>query len=158
MIEWVTVIGLVFFGLGLVIIEIIFIPGTTFVGLGGVAFAGLGIYLSYQYFGSTIGSVVLISAAGISVVTFVISIRSGVWRKFALNKAMNSKVNEGLNLGLQIGEQGKALSALRPIGKGEFGERVLEVSSMGNYVEVGQKIQIIKIDINKILVEQIKEE
>ena len=157
MIEWITVIGLVLFGLGLVIIEIIFIPGTTFVGIGGLAFAGFGIYLSYQYFGGATGTTVLLSFAGFSIATFVISIRSGVWNRFALKKAIKSKVNEGLSFGLKIGERGKALSALRPIGKGEFGEKVLEVSTIGNYVEVGQIIQIIRIDLNKIFVEPIKE-
>lgn len=157
MIEWITVIGLVLFGLGLVIIEIIFIPGTTFVGIGGLAFAGIGVYLSYEYFGSATGTTVLILFAGFSLVIFVVSIRSGVWKRFALKKAIKSKVNEGLALELQVGERGKALSALRPVGKAEFEEGVFEVSTIGNYVEVGQIIQVIKIDINKIFVEPIKE-
>jgi len=157
MIEWITVIGLVLFGLGLVVIEIIFIPGTTFVGLGGLAFAGFGIFLSYEYFGNAIGTVVLISFAAFSVLTFVISIRSGVWKRFALKKAIKSKVNEGLSLELEIGERGKALSALRPIGKAEFGDKVFEVSTIGNYVEGGRIVEIIKIEMNKIFVEPIKE-
>ncbi len=158
MIEWITVIGLILFGLGLVIIEIIFIPGTTLVGLGGLAFAGFGIYLSYQYFGNATGTAVLISFAGISLVSFVVSFRSGVWKRFALKKAIRSKVNEGLSLGLQVGEKGKALSALRPIGKAEFRESVYEVSTIGNYVDVGQAVAIIRIDLNKIFVEPIKEQ
>ena len=38
MIEWMTVISLILFGLALLVAEIIFVPGTTLVGLFGFVF------------------------------------------------------------------------------------------------------------------------
>ena len=155
MMEWLFVIGLVLFGLGLIIVEIIFIPGTTFVGIVGLIFSGFGIYLSYDYFGSSIGTTVLIATGIISLTLFVISIRSGVWSKFALKGTIKSKVNEGVALQLAEEEQGITVSALRPIGKAEFNNRIYEVKTSGNFLEAGEKVKITKIQINKIFVEQV---
>ena len=157
MVEWITVIGLILFGLALVLIEIIFIPGTTFVGLIGLSFAGFGIYFSYDYFGNSTGTAVLISFSLVSVAAFVISIRSGVWKRFALRKTITSKVNEGQIQALQVGEKGTSISALRPIGKAEFGDQVYEVTTSGNYLEAGLDIEITRIEKNKIIVEPVKQ-
>ena len=49
------VFGLVFIGFILVLLEILFVPGTTVVGiLGFIATLG-GIYLSFEYFSTTTG-------------------------------------------------------------------------------------------------------
>ncbi len=155
MIEWLFVIGLVLFGLGLIIVEIIFIPGITIVGIVGLIFAGFGIYLSYDYFGTSIGTTVLIATGMISLILFGVSIRSGVWSKFALKNAIKSKVNEGMALRLAEGERGITVSALRPIGKAEFNNKIYEVKTSGNFLEAGEKVKITKIQVNEIFVEQV---
>ena len=55
MIEWMTVISLILFGLALLVAEIIFVPGTTLVVLFGFIFLVIGVSLSFNYFGSEIG-------------------------------------------------------------------------------------------------------
>ena len=157
MLEWFFVIGLVLFGLSLIIVEIIFIPGTTIVGIIGLVFAGFGIYLSYDYFGSSTGTIVLVASGVISLAVFGISIRSGVWRKFALKGAIKSKVNEDLTVDLAIGDKGILVSALRPIGKAEFTNKIYEVRTTGNFLDAGKEVQITKIQVNKIYVERINQ-
>ena len=53
--EWLIVIALIAFGLALIIAEIIFVPGTTLVGVLGFGFLILGTGLSFRYFGSETG-------------------------------------------------------------------------------------------------------
>ncbi len=58
--EWFAVIGLIILGIGLVVIEVVFVPGTTVVGIAGFICTGFGIYLGYDYFGNVTGSILLV--------------------------------------------------------------------------------------------------
>jgi len=155
MVEWLAVILLIFFGLGFIIAEIIFVPGTTLLGLFGLIFTIIGIIISYITFGAGVGTIVLIVSVLVGVGALVYSLKSGVWEKFALKGSINSKVNEGEKEDLQVGEEGITISSLRPIGKGEFKEKVYEVTTLGNYLTTGTNIRIVSIKNNKIIVEPI---
>jgi membrane-bound ClpP family serine protease len=155
MVEWLAVILLIFFGLGFIIAEIIFVPGTTLLGLFGLIFTIIGVIISYISFGAGIGTIVMIVAGTIGVGALVYSLKSGVWEKFALKGSINSKVNEGEKEDLQVGEEGITVSSLRPIGKGEFKERIYEVTTLGNFLTTDTKIRIVSIKNNKIIVEPI---
>lgn len=154
---WLTVLVLLVVGLILVIIELIFIPGTTIVGIFGFIFSLVGIYLGFSYFGSSVGWLILGGSALITVITVIYSFKSGVWERFALKNAINSRVNEGQGSNLVVGDEGVATSTLKPIGKAEFGNTEYEVSTIGNYVENGHRVKIIKIEVNKIFVEIINQ-
>ena len=153
MIEWAAVIALIFVGLILIIVEVIFIPGTTVVAILGLASMVGGIYLSFSYFGTGTGWTVLIVSGLVGLILIVYSFRTGLWKKFALEKKIDSKVNEEFKLDFQVGEVGEALSDLRPIGKGDFSGKESEVRSFGEHISAGTQIQINKIQGNKIFVE-----
>jgi membrane-bound ClpP family serine protease len=53
---------------------------------------------------------------------------------------------------LQIGDIGKAISALRPSGKAQFNEAVVEVHSLSSFLEVGCPVKIIRVEVNKVFV------
>jgi membrane-bound ClpP family serine protease len=150
--EWTVVISLVVIGLFLLLVEILFVPGTTLVGLIGFILLGIGVGLSFKYFGQETGWVTLGSTSVIAGLTLYVSFKSNLWSRFALKSAITSKVNED-PIGLSIGEEGIALSALRPIGKAEIGRRTFEVKTLGAYVETGTRIRIIQINSNQIIVE-----
>ena len=78
MVEWLAVILLIFFGLGFIIAEIIFVPGTTLLGLFGLIFTIIGIIISYISFGAGIGSIVFVVAGTIGIGVLVYSLKSGV--------------------------------------------------------------------------------
>lgn len=155
-IELITVIILVFIGVALIIVEVLFIPGTTVVGILGFLFAAGGIYLAYQNLGNQAGHLILGITAVVTIISVIISFKSGVWNKFALKGAINSRVNEGIKTGLSEGDIGKTTSALRPIGKAEFNEKIFEVTTLSAYLAADIKIKIIKIERNKIIVEPLK--
>ncbi len=55
-----------------------------------------------------------------------------------------------------VGEEGVALTPLRPAGKAQFGERVLDVSSAIGYVDGGTRVKIVSADGFQTLVEPIQ--
>jgi membrane-bound ClpP family serine protease len=153
MLEWTIVISLILFGLVLLVAEIIFVPGTTLVGVLGFVFLIIGIGLSFHYFGSNLGWITTGGAAIASGCVLYFSFKANVWGRFALKSSSQGKVNEGVLEGLAPGQEGVALSALRPVGKAEVAGRTYEVKTLGGYVTSGTKIRIIQILSNQIIVE-----
>lgn len=154
--EWTIVITLLALGLLLLVIEIFFVPGTTIVGLAGFGIMIAGIVFAFRYFGSTTAWITLGATAVASGVLLYFAFRPGMWEKLALKTSIDSKVNEGEMNNFTTGQEGVTLSALRPVGKAELGNRVAEVRTNGDYVESGTRIRIVKLLSNQIIVEPIK--
>ncbi len=155
MAEWSTVISLVVFGLVLVVAEVIFVPGTTVVGIIGFCFLVVGVGLSFKYFGSEVGWVMLGTASVASGGLLYFSFTTNMWSRFSLKSSNKSKVNEGELDQLLVGMEGKAISALRPIGKAELNNQIVEVKTNGDYLDSGSRIRVIKIVSNQIIIEPI---
>jgi len=155
MIEWVTVISLILFGLFLIVAEIIFVPGTTLVGIVGFVFLFLGIGLSFSYFGSETGWIIVGVSSVTSGLILYFSFKANVWSRFSLKSSIDSKVNEGELDALIIGVEGQTVSALRPFGKAEIKNKMYEVKTLGEYLDTGSRIRVIKIASNQIIVEPI---
>jgi membrane-bound ClpP family serine protease len=153
MVEWTTVSALILFGLLLLIAEIIFVPGTTLVGLVGFIFMAIGAGLSFRYFGGEVGWTIVGGAAVVSGGLMYIAFKSNVWTRFALKSSIDSKVNEGAMVDLKPGQEGIAMSTLRPVGKAELLGKIFEVRTNGEYIETGTRIRIIRITSNQIIVE-----
>jgi membrane-bound ClpP family serine protease len=151
--EWSIVISLIVFGLALIVAEIVFVPGTTVVGFLGFALVVVGLIISFRYFGHETAWVIVGITTVASGLVFYFSFKANVWGRFALKSSAKSKVNEGELEGLASGQEGTAISALRPVGKGELGNKIYEVRTQGSYVESGAKIRVVKILFNQIIVE-----
>ena len=155
--DWITVILLLIAGIALLIIEIIFIPGTTILGLIGAALMVFGVIIGYSKFGTQIGTIILVSAVVTGGAITVISFRTGVWKRFALKTAIKSKFNEDIKIEHLLGAEGITLSALRPYGKAEIYNSTYEVKTLGNYLTAGTKIKVTNVDKDhKIFVEPLK--
>lgn len=155
MTEWITVIVLIVVGLALIIAEVIFVPGTTLVGIIGLISTIFGIYLSFVYFGTGTGWWTVTGSAVLFAISLYFSFKGNTWDRFSLKDTMGSRVNEGLTSKLKVGDEGIAMSAIKPIGKADFHGEEYEVRSMGNYIDSGTTVRIIKIDVNNIFVEPI---
>jgi membrane-bound ClpP family serine protease len=155
MIIWIAIISLIIIGLALLVIELIFIPGTTLVGIIGLLCVISGLVLTFSNFGNTIGWVATGGTTIFSAAVFLYAFKSGAWSKFALKGRIDSKVNQDKPIQVKVGDVGKALSTLRPIGKGEFENEVLEVRSLGELVPTDSKIKVIKVNKREIFVEPI---
>lgn len=155
MMEWITIISLILLGVFLVISEILFIPGIFIAGTIGVLCSIYGVYLSYDYFGSTTGTIVLVAAIGANIMAFVLALRGKTWEKFSLRQAHTARVNDDLKFDLKIGDRGKTISTLKPVGKAIFNDNVVEVRSKGNYLDENVEIEIERIDSTKIFVKTV---
>ncbi len=143
---------LLLIGLILLIVEILFIPGTTVVGIFGflVSLAGLAFaFLNFEY------SV----AIWITGVTLVINFAavwygfsSGIWKKFSLKSTQSGGAFDGRTDGLEVGMNGLAVSDIKPYGKASFNEIWVEVKSESGFIEVNTPVTITKIENNKISV------
>jgi membrane-bound serine protease (ClpP class) len=56
---------------------------------------------------------------------------------------------------LEVGDTGIAITKLRPAGQGRFGDSVVDVVTEGDFIEREQKIKIIQIQGNRVVVKQI---
>ena len=153
--EWLIIIGLMLFGTFLLVAEIIFVPGTTIVGVLGFIFSAYCIYLGYDYFGPTTGTLILIGGAALNITALVIAFKGKSWERFSLKGTMTGKFNEEFKHDIQEGDKGVSISSLKPIGKALFGDTEIEVSSNGGFIEENIEIEVIKIDSSKIIVEPV---
>ena len=155
LLDWITVIVLIGIGLLLIIVELIFVPGTTVVGILGFVLTGIGIWIGYSVLGNSIGHIILAITVLIGAVAFFYSFRADSWSRFALKEQNRGRVNEDYQHTLVVGEEGKAISALRPQGTALFGDRHHEVQTQGEFVSSNTSIRIFKLNQNKIIVEAI---
>lgn len=153
MADWISIILLVLIGLVLIYLELVFVPGTTFLGLIGLVLTGIGVYITFENYGTSTGYMVLGGSFVVSLIALVYSFKAKSWDRFALKGQNKARFNQGYAEGLQLEQRGTAVSDLKPIGKVEFGTKTYEVSSHGNLIESGREVRIIRIDRNKIIVD-----
>ena len=153
--EWIIVSSLILFGLLLLVVEVIFVPGTTVVGIVGFVCVVLGIGFAFHYFGREIGWYATGGSVLVFGLVFYFSFRTDVWKRFSLKSSIKSRVNEGETDHVATGEEGIAISALRPIGKAELTSKIFEVKTLGGYIDSGTRIRVVKISSNQIFVEPI---
>lgn len=153
--EWITVISFIAVGLGLIVVEIIFVPGTTFVGILGFCVALVGIIMCFNFFGKSTGWITVGVSGAVATGMIYWSLRSKAWSHFSLKDTIDSKVNEGDLTDLRPGQEGIAVSSLRPMGKADINGKMYEVTTAGNFVESRTKIRITKVSANQILVEPV---
>ena len=153
--EWLIIIGLMLFGTFLLVAEIIFVPGTTIVGILGFIFSAYCIYLGYDYFGATTGTLILIGGAVLNVVALVLAFKGKSWERFSLKGTMTSKFNDDIKHNVKVGDRGTSISSLKPVGKALFGDHETEVSSNGGYLDENIEIEVIKIESSKIIVQPV---
>ena len=150
--DLVTVLILVLIGLVLLLVELIFLPGTTLIGILGFLVLAAGVWLGYDKLGTGQGHIILTVALVLSVAIVVFSFKADVWSKFALKDVNRSHVNENVKPQLQEGDQGRALSALRPAGTALFDDQPYEVHTNGEFLNAGTPVVITRIQQHKVIV------
>ena len=153
--EWITVLGLVFFGIILLVVEIIFVPGTTVVGIIGLIFCVYGIYLGYDYFDASTGTLILLGTLMGTVAALVLSFKGRSWERFSLKGSIKGTFNEDFKMDLKVGDVGQTISSLKPIGKALFNDQEVEVRSNGDFIKENVPVEILRIESTKIFVKPV---
>lgn len=149
---WTLIAALIIIGLLFLVLEILVVPGTTVVGIFGLVLMGVGIWEAYHIYGATTGHLVVAGSLVITVIAIALSLRSKTWKRAMLSTEIKGKTNLINQEKVKPGDTGKAVSRLVPIGKALINDEYFEVRSMGQYVDQGTEIEVIKIDNNKIFV------
>ena len=155
LLDWITVISLIGIGLLLIVVELIFVPGTTVVGILGFILTAVGVWIGYAALGTDTGHIILSATVLTGGLAFFYSFRSDSWTRFALKEQHRSRVNEDEQHTLTVGQEGKTVSALRPQGMALFSDKHHEVRTRGEFVAPNTPVRIVSLEHNKIIVEAI---
>ncbi|SHK11387.1 NfeD family protein [Hymenobacter psychrotolerans] len=153
--DWLTVAMLLLFGLLFLAAEVVFIPGTTIVGLIGFGLLAAGVWFAYRDFGSATGHILLVSSLAVTGLLVYIGLKPKNMARVALTDVNNSHVRDARLPDVQPGTTGRALSALRPAGTVLFEENRREVTTRGEFVPAGTEVRVLRIEQNRIVVESV---
>jgi len=158
---------IIFLGLLLLLIEMIVIPGFGVAGIGGIILMVFGLYrlllpdipvgeevADMAMTGLTIG--IIGGLIGL-VLLFKLMTKTNFWKKIATPDVQDHERGYDTSLGLEnmVEQEGVAESDLRPSGWTVFGEKRIFVVSEGTFIEDGEKVKIIKVDGNRVVVRKI---
>ncbi len=159
---------IIFVGILLLLIEMIVIPGFGLAGIGGIILVVFGLYrlllpdmpvgeevADMAMFGLTIG--VIGGLIGL-VLLLKLMTKTKFWKKLATPDVQDHERGYDTSLGLEdmIGKEAVADTDLHPSGWVTIGDKRIFVVSDGTFIEDGEKVKIITVDGNRVVVRKIK--
>jgi len=160
-------------GIGLLLVEIFVIPGFGIAGIGGIILIVASLFLTlvrHPFSTSPIAkeeyrqALYTISLSFMAVFVIILLFlkfipRTRFWKRLRPRIVLTSreKPEEGYQSTSPtwerfLGKEGKSLSILRPAGRAVFGEEILDVVTEGSFINRGQRVKIIKVEGNRIIV------
>lgn len=149
-----SIIAIILFGIALLVLEILILPGLI-AGIVGTILMIAGIVIMYNRFGNTYGNITLISTLAICSGSLIYVLKSKAWLRFSLKDTIDSNVIDLTKEPVAAGDEAVTTSALRPMGSVVIGNKKYEVQTNGEYIEANQKVIVLKVLSNKLLVKGI---
>lgn len=167
--EWILVFLL---GLVLVALELFVFPGSLVAGVAGAGLMLVALVMAMVdvYPGMpTLPSLELLRPRAISLLITFSGAAVGIWAlslilpRTSLYGRLVSQSASGVASGVdtaqkqeaRVGQVGVALSPLRPGGKAQFGEQILDVMTQGEMIEKGQRVRILSHSGTEAVVEAV---
>jgi len=153
--DWIYSLALLVLGFVLVLMEIFVIPGLNIFGIIGFFAAAAGVTFAYIKMGFAAAAIVAILGLIGTVILIRLMLKMRGWQRLVLGSKMtrdmgyNSAKTDREAL---LGQQGEALTPLRPAGRARLGEQTVDVVSEGGFVELGAQIEVVKVAGNRIVV------
>jgi len=166
-------------GLGLIAIELLVIPGFGVAGIAGILCVFLGLMLAFVP--NEIGPNVVPQLPGTwdallnSLLSMAVSFTLAIIGMILLTRHVRSipmlnrlMLNSGESTALadapadianatrvaDVGDTGQALNDLRPAGRAQFGRRIVDVVTIGSWIEAGSTVRVTEVRGNRIVVEE----
>jgi len=147
--------SLIIAGLLLFIIEVFLLPGVSIAGIASAACLLYANYYAFDTLGTFPGCITLaISAIGVIAIT-IWFMRSKTVDKLSLKKSIDYRPEPLKGLNLKAGDEGVALTRLALIGNAEFDGHIIEVRSIGDFIDEKSRIRVNRIRDGIVLVEKI---
>gem|GEM_PF-783505 len=151
-----SLIFLIAIGFAVLMVELFFLPGTSFFGAIGVLIMIVGIVLTYMNHGANTGHATLVLTSIVSVVATFIAFRKFTNSDLGLKAELDGRVNELKDLKVDVLDRGVAFGDIKPQGRARIGGNLYNVDSLGEFIEDKRDIEIVKITDQKIFVRPIK--
>lgn len=149
--SWILIISLIFFGLLLVVLDFLLIPGGV-VAIIGALMEIAGVSLAYGGYGTKAGTLTLVITLVVSAIVIVLILNSKTWKKCALDTSIESKANDFNEQKVHVGAEGMTISRLAPSGKAVFNGETVEVASEHGLIDENREVMVVKVEGNKIFV------
>jgi len=146
-----TVILLILIGLLIILAEIFFVPGSTFVGVIGVLLIVAGLVGAFYSLDRPTGFGVLGATLVLLAFLTFLGFKTKTWQRFAVKSAIDGRAPADA-IKFREGQEGITLTRCTPIGKVQFENGIEEVYSANDYIEANVSVVISKIQDNKIIV------
>lgn len=147
-----AIILLILLGLVFILLEVLIVPGSTFVGVIGAVLMIAGIWFVFSKHGTQAGIYVLAGSIGLTLLLAYIGFKTNTWKRFTLETSLQGKVNTFENIEFNIGDKGTSVSRLAPSGKAFINGNYVEVHTQGEFINENTEITIIKKSENKLIV------
>jgi membrane-bound serine protease (ClpP class) len=143
-------------GVLLIVAELILIPGSTLVGLLGLACILASVYLQFgDQFGTVAGTAAIVGGVGVGLMIWLLP-SSRFAGRFILNTSLagaNASTpvvsSQPVNL---VGRYGVAVSDLRPAGVASIEGERMDVVSDGEFINAGTNLEVMRVEGRRILV------
>ncbi len=139
-------------GLSLIVAEI-FLVGVV-LGLIGLLCMLASIYFGFEKSSGLGWTLVVIAAASVPVLAIV-------WVK-VINRVLAMKFTQAGYTSAQmqykdlVGQEGVALTSLRPAGMARFGEKKVDVVSEGEVIDPDSRVRVVEVKGNRVVVRAVK--
>ncbi len=157
-------------GVMLLAVEIFLLPGFGIAGITGILLMLMGTTLAFQdfvvpqtpyHYEELRGNLlkILSSLAGsLLVIALMVKYLPGMplFGRLVLKASEEVELGFGTTIAIPaaglVGRRGYAMSTLRPSGRAEFNGELLDVVTQGEFVEKGQKVEIVEVRGNRVIV------
>lgn len=139
-------------GIILLLLEVFLFPGISLAGIGAAACLIYANVRAFNELGFWPGVITLAVSIVSSILVFVWFMRSKSLDRLALKKDIDSSVKQPETDTIRPGETGIALTRLAQIGNAQFGDRIVEVKSAGDFIEAHSPIVVERITNGVIIV------
>ncbi|GIP35836.1 nodulation protein NfeD [Paenibacillus sp. J2TS4] len=154
-------IALFIIGIILLLVEII-VPGFGLFAVAGSIALISGVVMASYNTASGLKSLGIAAIVAIIVIAIFIKIfkHKGVWNKFILRDEQKNEMGYTSTSSKEhlIGKSGISLTTLRPSGTALINEERVDVVTLGDYIDRGQKIKVTQIEGTRVVVRELKED
>lgn len=144
-------------GLTLLTLEIVALPGGIAGGIG-ILMLAFGIWWTYNKYGNTAGTCVLVGCVILTIVFLAFLLKSKTWKRFSLNEESDSKVNQVDTVAIQVGAKGKTVARLAPTGKAIIDGQMVEVHAINKFIDPDRPVEVVAVEGYRIDVKEIDDQ
>ncbi|MCT4616263.1 MAG: NfeD family protein [Marinifilaceae bacterium] len=149
---YLIIISLIIFGLVLLLLEFLVIPGISVAAIGGILMISGGVYLAYNKLDTNTAHIILVSTIFLVALTCYYSLRAKTWDKLMLKTNIEAKIEYNKNKDINIGDEATTISRLCPMGNIKIKGQVIEAKSIDGFIDENKKVEIVSINSNQIIV------